>query len=62
MYAEQATLSPIDPTRNSLTERLKIQKEQNEKRLAEVNELLSLLEKNPQLQEVLDKLSKYGLY
>lgn len=58
---EMPTLS-TSISRSSLTERLKAQKEDHVRRLEEINTVLKTLEENPKLQEVLDQLTKYGLY
>lgn len=46
--------------RASMTDRLKREKENLERRLSEINDVLATLEKNPGLQEALDKISQLG--
>jgi len=59
---DMPTLSNAKIGRASLTERLNAQKEEHTRRLEEINTVLKTLEENPKLQEVLDQLTKYGLY
>lgn len=45
-------------SRPTITNRLKGEKEQLEKRLTDVNKAIELMEKNPEFQELLDALGK----
>ena len=46
------------PSRPTMSQRLSSEKERLEKRLAEVNKALEVLKKYPEMQEVVDILSK----
>lgn len=50
------------PTQMSLTSKLKTQKEDLIKRLEQVNNVIDLLEKNPETQTILDAITKLGVY
>ena len=58
----QATSAPVMISRSTLTERLSSQKLDCENRLKEINDILDLLQQNPAIQQVMDKLSKIGGY
>lgn len=48
--------------RPTLTNRLEGQKEELENKLKQVNEVLTMLEKSPETQQVLDAVYKLGMY
>ena len=56
--AGQAEVVGLMPT--STTDRLKGEKERLEQRLDAVNEAISALEKNPEIQNAIDAISKLG--
>lgn len=47
--------------RSTLTERLRASKSRLEQELAQINSVLESLEKNPELQEVIDKVYSLNL-
>lgn len=55
-------ISACEIRRETLSERLKNQKRDLESRLVSINDVLSKLEKNPEICSVLDSVSKLGLY
>lgn len=57
MLQEACGCSPIDQ-RPTITARLKGEKEQLEGRLTKINEALELMEKNPEIAQVLDALGR----
>lgn len=47
--------------RSTLTERLRANKQHHETQLAQINTVLEALEKNPELQDVIDKVYSLGM-
>ena len=55
---ESGGLATVTSKRASITDRLITEKRQLETRLSEINVVLGKLEKNPEVQDIIDSLSK----
>ncbi len=58
---EMAKLGPGQPVRSTITERLESEAEQLKTRLKEIEKVLVVLKSKPDVQEVLDALSRMNI-